>query len=68
MMYEVGCAEVGGFKDCHFVARGHSREDAKQKLWEHGMAEHGDVLSKLSEEERTATDQKIEDLLREVQE
>jgi len=61
-MKTLKCSEVAGI-DCDFTATGETDAEVTQKLQEHGESAHADMMSALTEEQKTAMGLKINQLL-----
>lgn len=50
MMYKLSCKAMG--KGCDFETEGSTTEEVKEKMMEHAMSEHKDMLDKMSQKEK----------------
>ena len=60
MRYEVECKDIAGISDCSFVAGGESLDQLAAELREHGLTHHPEIMKALTDQERAAMGQKIE--------
>lgn len=58
-MKELKCANYGP-AECTYVAEGETNEEAKEKIMQHGMSEHAEMMSSMSEEQKQELTDKIE--------
>jgi len=56
------CREVSGL-DCPYEAEGDTAEEVRQKLSEHGMEEHADEMAAMTDDEKKAMEERIDELL-----
>ena len=51
--------------DCDFEARGETKEEVIQKMFEHAKEAHADIFVSLSEKEQEEMSAKLEEIIRE---
>jgi predicted small metal-binding protein len=60
-MMKVSCKDLG--ESCDFVAEGSSVDEVKQRLMDHGMSEHREMMEKMTEDEKSQMMMKIDEVL-----
>ena len=60
-MYSISCRDLGG--DCDHTVTGNSVEEVKEGLFAHAADAHPEKLKTMSEEEKKAMVQKMEEVL-----
>ena len=63
MAYVVSDKDLG--MDCDFEAKGETKEEVIQKMFEHAKEAHADIFVSLSEKEQEEMSQKLEGIIRE---
>lgn len=58
------CAELGG-EDCQFEAESDTKEEVKQKIWDHAKEVHPEKLEGMTEEQRKEVEQMMDNKLNE---
>ena len=61
-MKNLNCSDLGG-SECNFKASGETDEDVKKQMHEHAAKDHAEMFEKMTEEEKTQIDQKMNELL-----
>lgn len=61
-MKKLECKDISG-QDCPYVAEGETDEEIKPLLGKHGETVHPEMMAALTDEEKTAMEQKINDRL-----
>jgi predicted small metal-binding protein len=60
-MLKVSCADMGA--RCRWTATAESGDELRKKIWDHARVAHRDILSAMSEKDKTALEAQIDALI-----
>ena len=60
-MHDIGCSDMG--VKCDFKAEGEDRNKVKDTFLKHAMENHGDLLAKMSDDEKKEMMEKIDKVI-----
>ena len=62
-MKTLKCADVGNVPDCDHAVTGETNQECIDKAFQHAASDHKDILDKMTDEDKTATVKKMNELL-----